>query len=63
MKQVTIGDASAQNSRNENRWGMKIGALIELIQTILKTEGEDRKILVYSQWEDSLLILGKVLKY
>lgn len=59
---MTIGDASAYGSVIENRWGMKMGALVDLIRTILKTEGQDRKILVYSQWEDSLVIIGSVLK-
>lgn len=59
---MTIGDASAHGSVIENRWGMKMGALVDLIRSILKTEGQDRKILVYSQWEDSLVIIGSVLK-
>lgn len=59
---MTIGDAAAQGSVIENRWGMKMGALVDLIRTILNTEGSDRKILVYSQWEDSLVIIGSVLK-
>ena len=59
---MTIGDASAHGSVIENRWGMKMGPLVDLIPTILKTEGQDRKILVYSQWEDSLVIIGSVVK-
>ena len=45
--------------------GCKIDAIIDLIISILVNPAADprsRKILVYSQWEDSLTVLAHALK-
>ena len=62
VQDVTIGDEFAHGSALENRWGMKMGALVHLIRRIMKKEKRNTKILVYSQWEDSLIVIGKVLQ-
>ena len=48
----------------QGKWGSKIDKILEIIQGILNDEDADpasKKILVYSQWEDSLTVLGHVL--
>ena len=46
--------------------GCKVDAIIDLIISILVDPAADprsRKILVYSQWEDSLTVVAHALKY
>ena len=50
------------NENEVNKWGTKSHALISHIQKILKTDPTD-KIIVFSQWESMLKLVGDVLNY
>ena len=42
------------------KWGSKLGMIVNLLQEIINSE-ISAKILVYSQWDDSLTLLAHVL--
>ena len=42
------------------KWGSKLGIIVNLLQEIINSE-ISAKILVYSQWDDSLTLLAHVL--
>ena len=44
-------------SVSEDKWGRKMGTMINLIQSIIRSSEVCPKILVYSQWQDSLSML------
>lgn len=49
-------------SESEGKWGRKMGAIIDLIQSIIHSSEVCPKILVYSQWQDSLSMLRVILE-
>ena len=50
-------------SVSEDKWGRKLGSMINLIQSIITGSEECPKILVYSQWQDSLSMLRVILEW
>ena len=48
-------------SVSEDKWGRKMGTMINLIQSIIRSSEVCPKILVYSQWQDSLSMLRVML--
>lgn len=68
LKAVIVSEEEHNENENKNgiKWGSKMGKILDIIQSILNDENADpesKKILVYSQWEDSLCILAHVLQY
>lgn len=49
-------------SVSEDKWGRKMGTMINLIQSIIRSSEVCPKILVYSQWQDSLSMLRVILE-
>lgn len=49
-----------QQTESVSKYGSKMGKIVEIIQDIIDKEGFP-KILVYSQWEDSLHLLSQIL--
>lgn len=49
-----------QQTESVSKYGSKLGKIVEIIQDIIDKEGVP-KILVYSQWEDSLHLLSQIL--
>lgn len=50
------------NEKDVNKWGTKMSALINYIQDAIKKDPTD-KIIVFSQWERMLKLVGDVLTY
>ena len=47
-------------SEEISKWGTKLGKIVSIIQEIIQ-DNINPKILVYSQWEDSLSLLQRIL--
>ena len=45
---------------NVSKWGSKLGKIIEIIRDIIQNN-RIPKILVYSQWNDTLVLLSNIL--
>lgn len=54
------GSQNTQVTEKVSKWGSKLGKIVSIIEEILDKELSP-KILVYSQWEDSLSLLSHVL--
>ena len=62
---MIVSEEANDGKLPELKWGSKMGKILYIIQSILNdanADPESKKILVYSQWEDSLYILAHVLK-
>ena len=62
---MVVSEEDSDENTLELKWGSKMGKIVSIIQSILNDDDADpesKKILVYSQWEDSLFILAHVLK-
>lgn len=66
-REVTVNEMTVVRDKYTEvlgKWGSKIDKILEIIQGILNDQDADpasKKILIYSQWEDSLTVLGHVL--
>lgn len=63
---MVVSEEDSDENALELKWGSKMGKIVSIIQSILNDDDADpesKKILVYSQWEDSLFILAHVLKW